>query len=163
MARVIGNVLAGGKKVVLSAVQRLIDEQITKQITPYLATGEFEGEVRSDVVVDERNDISIFNCVARPSAVDALLAENELPFHVITASCSLIHIDIPWEALTTGDWVLTVEGLSVIVAPKESEYWSVADVRAVKEVPPAGRRESCDLLRAARRAGLPPPRLRRLL
>ena len=121
------------KTAVLSAVQRLIDDQITKRVAPYLATGEFEGEVRSDVVVNDHNDISIVNCVARPSAVDALLAENELPFHVITASCTLIHIDIPWENLTTGDWVLTIEGLSVVIAPKEREYWSLSDVRAVKE------------------------------
>ena len=124
---------SNAKTAVLSAVQRLIDDQITKRVAPYLATGEFEGEVRSDVVVNDRNDISIVNCVARPSAVDALLAENQLPFHVITASCTLIHIDIPWDNLTTGDWVLTIEGLSVVIAPKEREYWSLSDVRAVKE------------------------------
>lgn len=121
------------KKAVVSSVQRLIDDMVTKQLQPYLATGEVEGEVRSDVVVDENNDISVVNCVLKPSMVDALLTENELPFHVLSASCTHIHIDIPWEALTTGDWVLTVEGLAVVVAPKERKAWSLADVRALQE------------------------------
>ena len=117
------------KKAVLSRAQRLIDDQITKQLAPYLATGEFEGSVRSDVVVSEDGTISVVNAVARPSAVDALLAENELPFHVISATCSMAHIEIPWKHPTTGEWVLTIEGLAVVVAPKEREHWCLEDVR----------------------------------
>ena len=130
MASMVKGVFSGAKTAVLTAVQRLIDEQITKRLAPYLASGDHDGEPRSDVIVNEKNDILIVNCVARPSAVDKLLAENELPFHVISASCRKIHFDIPWENLTTGDWVLTMEGLMLVIAPKEPAYWTLSDVRA---------------------------------
>ena len=96
------NLFKRGAGAVYSVIQRLIDDQIVQRITPYLAMGEYEGERRSEITIDENNDIRIVNCVAKPAAVDALLNENELPFHVITASCRLIHIDIPWENLSTG-------------------------------------------------------------
>ena len=106
---------SSAKTAVLSAVSRLIDDTLTEYLAPYLATGEVEGQKVSDVIVDpSTNNISICNCVARPSAVDALLAENELPYRIIHASCGLIHIDIPWTELTTGDWCITIESLSVV-------------------------------------------------
>ena len=83
------------KKAAQNKIKEFIDDQITKQLEPYLVSGEYNDEVRSDVIVNENNDISIINLVVRPSAVDAMLAENEIPLHVITASCKRVHIDIP--------------------------------------------------------------------
>ena len=50
----------------LSYVQTLIDDQVTKKLAPYLATGEGDdGVERSDVQVDAKGDILIENCVLR--------------------------------------------------------------------------------------------------
>ena len=38
------------------------------------------------------------------------------------------------ENLTNGVWDLQIEGLVLVVAPKESGYWKLSDVRAVKEL-----------------------------
>ena len=71
--------------------------------------------------------------MSKDDTIDALLADNELPSHAITASCRRLFVDIPWENLSSGDWTLNIDGLVVVVAPKEKEYWCLDDVRAVKE------------------------------
>ena len=134
VAGALTNLFSKAKASAFSYVQQMIDDQITKKLAPYLATalGE-DGREVSDVVVDEKGDISIMDCVLRPSAVDELLAENELPFHVVSAMAKRIHIDIPWGDLSAGEWTFEVEGLSVLLVPKERADWSIEDVRRVKE------------------------------
>ena len=116
----IGSVFSKARQSAFSYVQQMIDDKITQKLSPYLATGVGDdGLERSDIVVNQDGDISIENCVLRPSAVDALLAENEMPFHVVMAQCSRIFVDIPWGDLTNGEWTFEIEGLCIVVVPKE--------------------------------------------
>lgn len=125
---------SGAKTAVLSKAQSVIDSQITHFLRPYLAMGEdSDGRQRSDVCVDAEGDILIEDCVLKPSAVDALFAENELPLHVVMAHVRRIFVDIPWFNFAKGDWKLEVEGVMIVVTPKERADWSVEDVRMVKE------------------------------
>jgi hypothetical protein len=130
----VGAIFTKAKQSAFSYVQQMIDDQITKKLGPYLATGVgVDGEERSDVVVNENGDILIENCELRPSAMDALLAENELPFHVVMAHCERIFIDIPWGDLTNGEFTFEISGLNIVLVPKERGDWSIDDVRRVKE------------------------------
>ena len=67
----VGSIFAKAKQQAFSYVQQMIDDQITKKLAPYLATGVgLDGNERSDVVVNENGDILIENCWRRSQIVE---------------------------------------------------------------------------------------------
>ena len=121
-------------RTVFSALHQMIDDQITRRLSPYLEIGPGpDGQQRSNVIITDEQNILLKDVFVKPAAVDQLLVESELPFHVVMVSCKQAHIDIPWGALTAGHWVLEIEELCVVLTARERHEWNVEDVRNRKE------------------------------
>lgn len=128
--------ISGAKAAMKRRVLDLIDEQITKKLTPFLEIGIGpDGEDCSDFVVDDHGDISIENMIVKTSLVSELLSGKGLPYRVRMVRCKRIYVDIPWSNMASGSWKLEVDGLMVVVTPIEKTAWSVDDVRRCPSTP----------------------------
>ena len=108
----------GAKKAIVSHLERHLEDGLSKRLAPYLAIGVGEdGKDRSVVDARDLQEISLANCFVRPSAVDALLAENELPLQVAVAHVERVVIAIPWTNLSSGDWIVEVQGVCTARRP----------------------------------------------
>ena len=122
-----------------SVLHALIDDQITKRLRHYLEIGRgADGVERSDIIISDDHKISLVDAYVKPSAIDMLLAEHELPLHVAMAHMTRGHLSIPWRNLTSGRWTFEIEGLMLVMTPREPEQWCSDDARARKEALIAG-------------------------
>ena len=113
-------------------LRRIIDDQITKQLRPYLAIGyDKEGKPYSDVVVTERS-IAIVNMFARLEKMNDLIGGKGLPFNVQMLHIKKLEIKMP-EKWKTGLFEFNVDELMVVLERTDRAEWSVDHVRALKE------------------------------
>ena len=132
---VLGGLVSGATNLVKQRIHALIDNEVTKKITPFLEVGEYKGEPCSDFVVNEDSDISLENMILKTSVVNESLQKANVPFRVSLCCAKRIFFDIPWGNLLSAEaqWRLELHGLQIILQPLEWYDWDVEDLRKAKE------------------------------
>ena len=114
------------KKAVKDKIREFIDDQITKNLSPFLEVGQDrDGNECSDFIVNDDGDISIENMFLKPAIVNDVLIKAGSPLRVAMVRCKRIFLDIPWGDISAGSWCLEVEDLMIVVYPLERESWDV--------------------------------------
>lgn len=119
----------------LYAINSLLDDLISKQISKYFATlmdSEDGDEKFSDVRVKD-GSIVLNNLFAKPETVNRRLALARLPARVAMLHCKNVTVNIPWLHFSTGFVELVVDDLFVILHPTVYER-SAEELRATKEL-----------------------------
>ena len=101
----------------LYAINSLLDDLISKQLSKYFATlleGEDGDEKFSDVRVKD-GSIVLNNLFAKPETVNRRLALARLPARVAMIHCKNVTMNIPWLHFSTGFVELVVDSLTGMV------------------------------------------------
>lgn len=117
-----------------SLLLKFIDDQITKQLKPFLEVGVGpDGEDCSDLIITPDGVIKIVNMIVKTEPLNQMMVEKGAAVRFAMLQCKKVQVTIPWGNMTHGDWKLEVEGLTMLMTQQERESWSVAELERAKE------------------------------
>ena len=113
---------------------KFIDDQITKQLKPFLEVGKGpDDEDCSDLIITPDGVIKIVNMIVKTEPLNQMMVEQGAAVRFAMLQCKKVQVTIPWGNMSAGDWKLEVEDLTMLMSQQERESWSVNELQRAKE------------------------------
>ena len=113
---------------------KLIDDQITKQLKPFMESGIGpDGEECSDVVISPDGGIKVVNMIMKTEPLNQMLVKQGAAVRFAMMQAKRVALTIPWSNFSAGDWRFELEDLTMLLFQVERSEWNAEELERAKE------------------------------